>query len=150
MNYTSSEQLLTVIHENVMAYFDKLDPASQLYFKRSFDKPKKQYRLPHFYALPKVHKSPLTLRPVISTSNSITEIASKWCEHQLNSIIQLCPANILDSIKLRQQLINKSPFPYEAAISTSDTKAYYPSIPTQFAVTIVEKWLQISIPLFVG
>jgi hypothetical protein len=47
------------------------------YFQRSF---KQQYRTPIFYGLPKIHKTPVTLRPVVSSSSSFLSIFSVWLD----------------------------------------------------------------------
>jgi hypothetical protein len=46
---------------------DKLTQPEIIYFDRSL---KYQHRIPLFYGLPKVHKQPMSLRPVVSTTNS--------------------------------------------------------------------------------
>jgi hypothetical protein len=52
---------------------DKLSVPETTYFQRSF---KGKYRLPIFYGLPKIHKQPVTLRPVVSCVNSFMSIFS--------------------------------------------------------------------------
>jgi hypothetical protein len=45
------------------------------YFKRSLTT---HFRLPMFYGIPKVHKSPISLRPVVGSSNSLLSVFSIW------------------------------------------------------------------------
>jgi hypothetical protein len=56
---------------------DAISKPKLTYFQRSF---KQRHRLPIFYGLPKVHKHPITLRPVVSIVNSFMSVFSNWLD----------------------------------------------------------------------
>jgi hypothetical protein len=74
--------LKTLIKNNHSA----LSTAEQLYFHRSFQY---QHRTPIFYGLPKVHKVPVTLRPVVSSSSSFLSIFSNWLDFKMKELLPL-------------------------------------------------------------
>jgi len=53
------------------------------YFLRSL---KLHHRIPIFYGLPKVHKTPVMLRPVVSISSSLTSIFSNWLDFKMKTL----------------------------------------------------------------
>jgi hypothetical protein len=54
------------------------------YFQQSF---KLKHRIPLFYGLPKVHKSPISLRPVVSCINSFSSIFSTWLDFKMKDLL---------------------------------------------------------------
>jgi hypothetical protein len=58
---------------------DQLNKAETTYFQRSL---KSLFRLPIFYGLPKVHKTPMSLRPVVSSTNSLLAVFSVWLDYK--------------------------------------------------------------------
>jgi len=69
------EAFRTALKDLITTNIDCLSKAEVLYFQRSF---KLRHRLPIFYGLPKVHKSPISLRPVVSSVNSFSEGTSSF------------------------------------------------------------------------
>ena len=63
-----------------------LSKAEWLYFQRSLQL---NHRLPIFYRLPKVHKTPITLRPVVSGINSLLAVFSNWLDYKLKELLPL-------------------------------------------------------------
>lgn len=61
-------------------------------------------------------------------TNTYLEIAVKWCDFQLGTVVHLCPV---------------APFSRQEACSTSNTDGYYPSIPTELGVQTIHNWLQL-------
>jgi len=59
---------------------DKLSQAEIHYFKRSFGN---FYWHPIFYGMRKVHKSPITLRPVMRCINSFITFFSTWLDFRV-------------------------------------------------------------------
>jgi len=57
-----------------------------LYFERSLQLP---LRLPVFYGLPKVHKTPITLRPVVSSCGSLLSIFSTWLDYKMKDLLPM-------------------------------------------------------------
>jgi hypothetical protein len=73
------DNLKTTLKSIVSDNQDKLSKAEALYFERSL---KSHFRLPIFYGLPKVHKTPMSLWPVVSSSNSLLAVFSVWLDYK--------------------------------------------------------------------
>ena len=54
-------------------------------------------QLSRFYALIKLHKTPITIRPIISNKNSLLKGLSKWVNYHLESHWQHIPSYLRDS-----------------------------------------------------
>jgi hypothetical protein len=54
-------------------------------------------RLPYFYLIPKIHKTPWKTRSVVSGFSTVNKSLSKWIDIQLQQVIHLCPAYLKDS-----------------------------------------------------
>jgi hypothetical protein len=65
---------------------DTISKPELTYFQRSF---KQRHRLPIFYGLPKVHKHPITLRPVVSSVNSFMSVFSNWLDFKMKELLPL-------------------------------------------------------------
>jgi hypothetical protein len=74
------ESIKSTIKNIISANQDKLSSTETTYFQRSF---KSNHRLPILYGLPKVHKTPITLRPVISSVNSSLFMFSNWLDFRM-------------------------------------------------------------------
>jgi hypothetical protein len=69
-------QLKSLIIQNQQS----LTKAEQTFFQRSFQT---FHRTPIFYGLPKVHKMPVSLCPVVSSSNSFLSTFSTWLDFKM-------------------------------------------------------------------
>jgi len=65
---------------------NSLSQPELIYFQRGL---KNQHRIPLFYGLPKVHKNPISLHPVISATNSLLAIFSNWLDFQMKELLPL-------------------------------------------------------------
>lgn len=125
-------------------YKEQLDAASHKYFRRAFDpnvNDGNKFRISQFYILPKVHKTPYKIRPVVSCIGSVVEIISKWLDFQLQKIVHLCPSYIEDSWKLIELLTKLGPLPSTARIYSADATSMYTNINTQHGLEIMKLWL---------
>jgi len=68
------DQLKTTFKNLIQSNLDRLSKPEVTFFQRSLNS---FHRLPLSYGLPKVHKTPVSLRPVVSTSGSLSAIFSK-------------------------------------------------------------------------
>jgi hypothetical protein len=74
---------LTKLLKNLIkTHHQHLSKDELMYFQRSFQQ---HFRLPIFYGLPKVHKNPVTLRPVVSTTNSLLAVFSIWLDYKMKT-----------------------------------------------------------------
>ena len=103
-------------------------------------------RAAKYYALPKIHKQPWSLRPVVSQCGCFLEGLSKWLDFELQKVKKLCPAYLRDTWDLKKKLENlsaKGLINHETKLFTADAKAMYPSIDTDHGLQTMEKWLQL-------
>ena len=61
-------------------------------------------RMATFYGLPKIHKDPLRIRPIVSSVNSPTYFWSKWIHAELWPIVRANPDMLVNSTDLAQRL----------------------------------------------
>lgn len=95
----------------------------------------------NFYTLPKIHKEPLSGRPINPTIHFVTYYASKFLDRKLKSIMEMAPSFIGSSTDLLRTL-QKSRFPPECVLVTADIRAMYPSIPIEDGVLAVERMVK--------
>ena len=112
-----------------------LSKPEQLFFERSF---MSQHRLPMFYLIPKVHKTPLKFRPVVSCVNSFNAIFSTWLDHQMKKLLPLIPSYLRDSNQLLDEIKQLPHLPPNARLFTADATAMYTNITTSTAIEAFE------------
>jgi hypothetical protein len=126
-------------------YKTHLNQAEVTYFTRSF---KTQHRTPIFYGMPKVHKSPLTVRPVVSCINSFSSIFSNWLDFKMKELLLLIPLYIKDSKQLITEIKHLT-LPLNAKLFTADATSMYTNIDTNIGIQAFENLFNIyndSIP----
>ena len=96
------------------------------------------HHLPHFYGIPKIHKSPVKMRPIIPCHTAIQTPAAKYVSKKLKPLIQEAATVIHGTKDLAQKLsklaIDTSRKWY---IVTGDVVAFYPNIPLIHCLDIV-------------
>jgi hypothetical protein len=65
---------------------NSLPKAELTYFDRSL---KSHFWLPIFYGPPKVHKTPISLQPVVSSTNSLLATFSIWLDYKMKDLLPL-------------------------------------------------------------
>jgi hypothetical protein len=80
------ETLKNTLKSTINNNLHLLSKAEIAYFKRSL---LIQHRLPVFYGLPKVHKTPMSLRPVVSCINSLLTVFSTWLDFKMKALLPL-------------------------------------------------------------
>jgi len=97
-----------------------------------------KHKVPVFYGIPKIHKLPVKMRPIIPCHSAIQNPAAKFCSKKLKPLVKAAPTIIHGTkdlaIKLSKLKINRHRQKY---IVTGDVVAYYPSIPIQHCLDIV-------------
>ena len=111
----------------------------QLFFERAILHNK--HRIPTFYGLVKIHKSPWKLRPVVSCVGSLNAFVSSWIDFHLQSLKQTIPSYVKDSNDLQSMLENLDPLPPNAKIITCDAISMYTNIDVQHSIETVKNWL---------
>jgi hypothetical protein len=115
-----------------------LSQSEQNFFDRSF---KIHHRTPIFYRMPKVHKTPLAFRPVISCINSFNSIFSTWLDFKMKQLLYLIPSYIKNSTELLQQLDNLE-IPPGAKLFTADASSMYTNKDTTTGIDAISRLLQ--------
>jgi hypothetical protein len=94
--------------------------------------------VPKFYGIPKIHKLPVKMRPIIPCHSAIQNPAAKFCSKKLKPLVKAAPTIIHGTkdlaIKLSSLKVDRFRKKY---IVTGDVVAYYPNIPISHCLDIV-------------
>ena len=94
--------------------------------------------VPTFYGIPKIHKQPVKMRPIIPCHSAIMNPAAKYVSKQLKPLIEGSPTIIHGSKDLAIKLSKLSLTPGRHwYIVTGDVVAFYPNIPLNKCLDIV-------------
>jgi hypothetical protein len=80
---------------------DLLSKSEYTYFKRNMYEFK---RTPIFSGLPKVHKTPVTLRPIVSGSYSFLAIFSTWLDFKMKELLSFVKSFVRNSTTIITEL----------------------------------------------
>ncbi len=98
----------------------------------------KAHHIPKFYGIPKIHKVPTKMRPIIPCHTAIMNPAAKICSKILKPLIHAAPTIIHGTKDLAQKLSQLNIDPTRKwYIVTGDVVAFYPNIPLQHCINIV-------------
>ena len=100
--------------------------------------------LAKFYLLIKVHKTPLSGRPIVSGIKSPTVFASKYIDSLLQPIMRSYPSFIKDSFALLH-ILNTTTYSSSSIIFTADVVSLYPSIDINDGLKQLHKALALAI-----
>jgi hypothetical protein len=94
-------QLKTFLKDLLSEQANTLPKSELTFFQRSL---KEHHRLPVFYGLPKVHKQPISLRPVVSTSGSLLAIFPTWIDFKMKTLLPLIQSHVQNSRNVINEL----------------------------------------------
>ena len=103
------------------------------YFTRSFEE---VHRIPIFYGMPKVHKTPVKMRPVVSCISSFGSIFSTWLDFKMKSLIPLIPSYKKNSSDLVKDL-KALHLPPTAKLFTANATSMYININTTLGLQAI-------------
>jgi hypothetical protein len=114
------------------------------YLRHLITPPKGKHNVPLFYGIPKIHKEPVKMRPIIPCHSAIQNPAAKYVSKILKPIIQSAPSIIHGTKDLAIKLSTlKLQHGRKYYIVTGDVVAFYPNIPIKKCIDIVcELYLQ--------
>jgi hypothetical protein len=98
--------------------------------------------MPEFHAIPKVHKNPWKLRPIVPSHSWVTTTTSEVLDHLCQPLLKLFPWIVASSKEVLQQ-IEKIQVPTNQPIwiVTGDVEAFYSNIPIKnCAKTLAHLW----------
>ena len=96
---------------------------------------------PKFYGLPKVHKSGMPLRPIVSSIGSVTYETSKELSRILKPLVGRSPHHVQNNQEFLKQLEDIQMGP-DDIIMSYDVKALFTSVPIKPALKIIQKLLE--------
>jgi arsenate reductase-like glutaredoxin family protein len=131
------ENLKLHLKNIIKEHHNSLPKTETTYFERSL---KAHFRLPIFYGLPKVHKTPMSLRPVVSSTNSLLATFSIWLDYKMKDLLPLTSSYLKDSYTLIQELKDLQ-LPETAKLFTADAKSMYTNIDTATGLTTMTDFL---------
>ena len=121
-----NQQLATYLRSKVTPFEDEKTKVFQ------------KHVLPVFYGIPKIHKEPVKMRPIIPCHSAIQNPAAKFVSKKLKPIVAAATTIIHGSKDLALKLSKLSFKPGKRLyICTGDVVAFYPSIPIQKCMDIV-------------
>jgi hypothetical protein len=118
------ENIKNTLKSLLQDHKDTLTAAEQTFFKRSLQL---HHRIPLFYGIPKVHKTPTTLCPVVSTINSLLSVFSTWLDYQMKKLLPFIKSYLKNSKEVIEDLKNIH-IPPNALLFSADATAMYNNI----------------------
>jgi hypothetical protein len=118
-------------------YKDYLPTDEVTYFERGL---KQDHRIPLFYILFKIHKTPWTTRPVVSCCGSFLNLFSKWLDEKMKLLLPLSTTYIRDSFQVLEDVAAIGPLPPNARLFTADAVSMYTNIDKQHAGEVFRAW----------
>jgi len=123
-----------LLKNNFESHRHELSQPEIEYFTRSFQK---HHRTPIFYGMPKVHKTPMKLWPVVSCINSFNSIFSTWLDFKMKTLLPLIPSYIKNSSDLIKELKSLN-LPPSAKLFTADASSMYTNIDTTTGIQAIQ------------
>ncbi len=125
------ENFKATLKDLISSNLNHLSKSEVIYFQRSF---KIKHRLPIFYGLPKVHKVPISLRPVVSSVNSFSSVFSYWLDFKMKDLLPL----------VKSYTKNSSDVPENARLFSADAKSMYTNIDTNVGIQSFQDFLPVT------
>ena len=136
------QQMKLLFKDLISSNKDLLSQPELIYFTRSL---KSQHRIPLFYGLPKIHKNPISLCPIVSTTNSLSAIFSIWLDYKTKDLLPLIRSHTKNSISIEIiQELQKIHLPNDAVLFSKDAKSMYTSIDTDLALDTLKDFLTVN------
>ena len=95
-----------------------------------------------FYLLYKLHKSPISTRPVCSDCGSLLHSLGKWVMLKLQPIAKKQKSYFQDTFALLKLLKDLPPLPPNTSFFTCDAKSMYTNIVTDVALELIADYLR--------
>lgn len=127
---TAAHDLYHTIFQWTRKYRSDLGDNTTIYIQ---DKIKQAYDDPfgYFYLLAKLHKSPVSTRPVCSDCASLPHSVGKWVDKQLQPLVKAQHTYFTNSFELKQIFDDMDLLPANALLFTYDAVSMYTNINTR-------------------
>jgi hypothetical protein len=96
-----------------------------------------------FYGLPKLHKQPVSLRPIVASHSAPLSTMSKWLSQVLLPCVSRLDSFLRDSYDLTA-ILATTPFPRDCVFLTFDVVSMYPNMQRDHAVNGVWSAFQLG------
>lgn len=102
---------------------------------------------PQFHAIPKIHKQPWGIRPIVPSHSWVTSNAAKVVSHHLKPVIAQVPwiaqstSDITDALR-KEILSTHTPQGMQMFFATGDVRAMYTNIPVGDSSKVIKDLLQ--------
>ncbi len=135
-NQKCSEMELLARHAK--EHVDHLEGTVSEYFRSQLTLRGATHNIPKFYGIPKIHKSPVKMRPIIPCHSAIQNPAAKYCSKKLKPLVRAA-ATVIHGTKDLAQKLSKLNIDTTRKwfIVTGDVVAFYPNIPLDHCLDIV-------------
>ena len=163
LNQEQATLQIETIKKIILRFIDTHLPASnkantndRKYLQRIYDSVLKsandRHILPisHFYLLAKIHKVPLTTRPIVSVSGSLLSGLGKWVDYKLQELIQLFPEKFPYYISSSTHLIQKLKtvqLPPSSLLCSANAISMYTNINTGHALCELHTFFKLFLQL---
>ena len=117
----------------------ELSEADYIYLCRAYRQEAKQ--LARFRMSAKVHKNPMTMRPIVCCAGTRMNRLSKWLDYQLQRLKPSVPTYLKDSHDLLAKLRSLGELPPNARLFTADAVSMYTNIDTSHAISVISNWM---------
>ena len=98
-------------------------------------------KVPVFYGIPKIHKTPVKMRPIVPCHSAVQNPAAKYVSKQLKPLLAERPYLILGSKDLAIKLAKLNYIPgRKVYLVSGDIVAFYPNVPLEECVDITKTW----------
>jgi hypothetical protein len=105
-------------------------------------------QIPAFYGLIKVHKKPVTIRPIVACHSWLTTPLSRVCAYELHSLVKSHLSHVLADSRQLITMIERIKIPTHYTVGsvrliTGDVEGLYVNIPIHDAITAVTHFCEL-------
>lgn len=128
--HLSANDLYTRIFQWTMKYRRELGDNTTKYIREKIESARND-PFGYFYLLAKLHKNPVSTRPVCSDCASLPHSVGKWVDRQLQPIVRRQHTYFKNSFELKELLDSMETLPANACLFTYDAISMYTNINTE-------------------
>ena len=129
---------MEVIAKAAKKHIDHLEGTVSDFMRSKVTLRGESHHIPKFYGIPKIHKTPVKMRPIIPCHSAIMNPAAKYVSKKLKPLIEQAATVIHGSKDLAIKLSNlRIDTRRKWYILTGDVVAFYPNIPLVHCLNIV-------------
>jgi len=133
-----ADNLRNMIDEWLMIHQESIGKKVVQYIRQQMEEC--VHPFPFFYQLYKIHKQPITTRPVISGCGSLLHPLGHWVDEQLQPIAKSMQSYFKSSYVLKEELMSLR-LPPNAVLFTADAVSMYTNIDTDHALNIIGEYI---------